>query len=51
MPLRKEQSWPTKKKTHINSLVETKIDDNSNEVSANHSSLNESSDIEQNKKV
>ncbi|XP_028394240.1 ubiquitin carboxyl-terminal hydrolase 44-like [Dendronephthya gigantea] len=52
MPLRKEQSWPTKKKTHINSLLETKIDDNSNEVSANHSSLNESSDSgEQNKKV
>ena len=55
MPLRKEKSWPSTKRKHTNSLLEdglvpTKVDGNFNEV-LNDSSLNESSDNEENKKV
>ena len=57
MPLRKEQSWPKEKRKLANSILvekdginSPKMDDNSNEIS-NDSSINESSDSEQNKKV
>lgn len=57
MPLRKEQSWPKEKRKLANSLLgekdginSPKMDDNSNEIS-NDSSIHESSDSEQNKKV
>ena len=57
MSLRKEQSWPKEKRKLLNSLLEkndgivaTKMDDNSNEIT-NDSSMNDSSDNEQNKKV